>query len=126
VLRGGQRLRANDGRVVMVCSATESLLEARCDNLLDLTRAAYHLGNRHVAVQVGHDSRGGWLRIAADHVLREMLLGLGCTVLAVGAPFEPEAGAYSGGHHHHHGEAAEDKRGPRIHEYRQMAPADAP
>ncbi|QID17418.1 urease accessory protein UreE [Nitrogeniibacter mangrovi] len=120
ILRGGQRLLADDGGVVEVCSAIESLLEARCDNLLDLTRAAYHLGNRHVAVQVGSDTRGGWLRIAADHVLQEMLEGLGCAVEAIDAPFEPEAGAYAGGHHHHHADSPE-RRGPRIHEYRHNA-----
>ncbi len=121
ILRGGQRLLADDGGVVEVFSAIEALVEARCENLLDLTRAAYHLGNRHVAVQVGSDTRGGWLRIAADHVLEEMLEGLGCRVEAIDAPFEPEAGAYSGGHnHHHHGEPSE-RRGPRIHEYRQSA-----
>lgn len=121
VLRGGQRLLASDGGVVEVISAREALIEARCDTLLDLTRAAYHLGNRHVAVEVGEDAQGSWLRIAADHVLEEMLVGLGCEVLAIEAPFEPESGAYSGGHsHHHHGEASE-RRGPKIHEYRQSA-----
>ncbi|WP_227815023.1 urease accessory protein UreE [Nitrogeniibacter aestuarii] len=119
VLRGGQRLLASDGGVVEVVSASEALVEARCATLLDLTRAAYHLGNRHVAVEVGQDTQGNWLRIAADHVLEEMLLGLGCEVLAIEAPFEPESGAYSGGHHHH-GEPSE-RRGPKIHEYRHNA-----
>lgn len=117
ILRGGQRLLANDGGVVEVCAAIESLIEVRCDNILDLTRAAYHLGNRHVAVQVGSDTRGGWLRLAADHVLREMLDGLGCAVTALDAPFEPEAGAYGGGHKHHHDDEPSQRRGPKIHEY---------
>jgi len=120
VLRGGQRLLASDGGVVEVISASEALVEVRCKTHLDLTRAAYHLGNRHVAVEVGEDAQGSWLRIAADHVLEEMLVGLGCEVLAIEAPFEPEAGAYSGGHHHHHGDASE-RRGPKIHEYRHSA-----
>ena len=117
ILRGGQRLLASDGGVVEVCAAIESLIEVRCDSLLDLTRAAYHLGNRHVAVQVGSDTRGGWLRLAADHVLREMLDGLGCAVTALDAPFEPEAGAYGGGHKHHHDDEPSQRRGPKIHEY---------
>lgn len=120
VLRGGQRLQANDGRIVEVRSAPEALAEARCNSLLDLTRAAYHLGNRHVAVQVGSDADGHWLRLAADHVLEDMLAGLGCQVRALEAPFEPESGAYAGGHHHH-GEAEAGGSGPRIHEYRQSA-----
>jgi urease accessory protein len=63
-----------------------------------LTRAAYHLGNRHVPLQVGD----GWLRLEQDHVLKDMLLGLNVTVQELQAPFEPEAGAYGGGHRHHH------------------------
>ena len=53
ILRGGDCLRANDGRVVLVVAADEDLMEARCASALDLVRAAYHLGNRHVPVQVG-------------------------------------------------------------------------
>ena len=116
ILRGGHRLLASDGSVVEVFAADEKLLEARCENLLDLTCAAYHLGNRHVAVEVGGDMRGAWLRLAADHVLEMMLTKIGCDVRALVAPFEPESGAYAPGHSHHHGESAE-RRGPRIHEY---------
>ncbi len=65
ILRGGDRLQAADGRIVEVVSAPEDLIEARCADAFALARAAYHLGNRHVAVQVG----AGWLRIQADHVL---------------------------------------------------------
>lgn len=96
ILRGGDRLASRDGRVVEVVSAPEALLEARCESPEALTRAAYHLGNRHVAVEVGT----GWLRIQADHVLEAMLLGLGAQVSPLSAPFEPEAGAYAHGHHH--------------------------
>lgn len=110
VLRGGQKLRANDGRIIAVASAAEDLLEARCASAVDLARAAFHLGNRHVAVEVGHDAEGDWLRLQADHVLEGMLVGLGARVRALRAPFEPEAGAYAPGHQH-----PGDGSGARIH-----------
>ena len=121
LLRGGQRLLAEDGGVVEVFAAIESLIEARCDNLLDLTRAAHHLGTCHVTVQVGGDTRGGWLRIAADPALQDMLEGLGCRTKAIDAPFEPEAGASPGGHTPRRQGESVERRGPRIHEYRQGA-----
>ena len=96
ILRGGDKLQAADGRIVAIVSAPESLSEARCLDAFALSRAAYHLGNRHVAVQIGD----GWLRIQADHVLDAMLLGLGAQVSQLSAPFEPEAGAYAHAHHH--------------------------
>ncbi len=110
ILRGGDRLQAQDGRVVEVVSAPEDLLEARCADAFALARVAYHLGNRHVAVQVGE----GWLRIQTDHVLKTMLTGLGAEVHALSAPFEPEAGAYAHGHHHAERGATEAK----IHQYK--------
>ena len=109
ILRGGDRLQAADGRVVEVVAAPEDLIEARCADAFALARAAYHLGNRHVAVQVG----AGWLRIQADHVLETMLTGLGAEVASLTAPFEPEAGAYAHGHHHAERGATE----ARIHQY---------
>jgi urease accessory protein len=96
VLRGGDRLRAGDGRVVRVIAADEALMEARCTDAATLARCAFHLGNRHTPVEV----RDGALRFAADDVLAGMLRGLGATVVALTAPFEPEAGAYAAGHHH--------------------------
>ncbi len=101
VLRGGDRLRAEDGRVVRVVAADEALMEAMCHDAATLARCAFHLGNRHTPVEV----RSGALRFAADEVLATMLRGLGATVTAVTAPFEPEAGAYAAGHHHHSGDA---------------------
>lgn len=106
ILRGGQKLLARDGRVVEVVAAPEDLLEVRCADAFELARAAYHLGNRHVAVELGE----GWLRIQADHVLEGMLVGLGAEVLPLRAPFEPEAGAYAHGHQH-----PGDGSGARIH-----------
>ena len=97
VLRGGDRLRADDGRIVMVEAAGEEVLRVSAADPRDLTRAAYRLSNRHVPLQIGP----GWLRLASDHVLEDMLLGLGVVVSPEIAPFDPEAGAYGGGHHHH-------------------------
>ena len=101
LLRGGDWLLADDGRVVRVVAADEDLQEARCADVDSLARAAWHLGNRHAAVEVGP----GWLRFAADEVLATMLRGLGATVTRVRAPFEPEGGAYSGAPHAHTGES---------------------
>ena len=101
MLRGGDRLRTDDGRVVRVVAADESLMEARCDDPDQLARCAFHLGNRHTPVEV----RDGALRFAADEVLAGMLRGLGARVVPITAPFEPEAGAYAAGHHDHSGEA---------------------
>jgi urease accessory protein len=102
VLRDGDFLRADDGRVVRVVAAAEDLLEARCDDAAALARVAYHLGNRHAAVEIG----AGRIRFAVDEVLAAMLRGLGADVRAVRAPFEPERGAYGSGHHTHAPEAA--------------------
>jgi urease accessory protein len=110
ILRGGQKLAGRDGRIVEVVAAPEDLLEARCTSPSALARAAYHLGNRHVAVEVGADAAGDWLRIQADHVLEGMLVGLGATVTPLRAAFEPEAGAYAHGHQH-----PGDGSGARIH-----------
>lgn len=120
VLRGGDRLLSNDGVVVQVVAAPEPLMEARSSDPLLLARAAYHLGNRHLAV----DIRTGVLRFAEDHVIGEMVQGLGLLVQTVTAPFEPESGAYGahGGHTHAHeaspiGHSADGEgRGPRIHD----------
>ena len=114
ILRGGDLLASADGRIVKVVASRERLLHIECDTPHALARAAYHLGNRHVAVQIGE----GYLRIAADHVLEHMLIGLGARVSTVDAAFEPEAGAYAGhshgGAHQHHGESGSFAR---IHEY---------
>jgi urease accessory protein len=100
LLRGGDHLLASDGRVVEIVAATEQVSVVTAPDAWQLARAAYHLGNRHVAVQVG----SGWLAYLSDHVLDDMVRGLGFDVAADDRPFEPEGGAYShAGHSHAHG-----------------------
>ena len=106
ILRGGDLVTASDGRVIEVIAEPEKLLHVEADSL---AKAAYHLGNRHVPVQVGE----GFLRIAEDHVLEEMLKKMGAKVSHVVAPFEPEAGAYAGGQHQHD----EMGHGGKIHDH---------
>jgi urease accessory protein len=98
VLRGGQRLLAHDGRVVEVVAAPERVLLVRAATPQGLARAAYHLGNRHVPVEVAADH----LKLEYDHVLEDMLRGLGVEVSEERAAFEPEAGAYGHGAIHGH------------------------
>jgi urease accessory protein len=99
VLRDGDRLASDDGFVVVVRAAPEVVSTVRSGDPLALARAAYHLGNRHVPLQIA----AGLLRYQHDHVLDEMVEGLGLQVVAEEAPFEPEAGAYhaAAGHRHH-------------------------
>jgi urease accessory protein len=111
LLRDGDRVRLEDGRDAQIVAADESLLEAQAADPLLLAKAAYHLGNRHVAVQV----MPGRLRFLNDHVLAEMVEGLGLAVAPVVAPFEPEGGAY--GHHHAHGSEVPLAK-PKIHEFK--------
>ena len=111
VLRGGDLLKGDDGRVVRIEAAPEATYKVTCADPLALLRCAFHLGNRHTQAQVGD----GFLRIRADAVLRDMLAGLGATVVEQLAPFEPEAGAYGGGHHHEHGPLAPVPLRQRIH-----------
>lgn len=96
ILRGGERLRMHH-EIVLVIAADEPVLHVTAGDARQLARAAYHLGNRHVPLQIGDQ----WLRLEQDHVLKEMLLGLGVEAHEMQAPFEPEAGAYGGGHRHH-------------------------
>ncbi len=97
VLRGGDRLQADDGRVIEVVAAPEAVTTVSAQDPWQLARAAYHLGNRHVSLQLGT----GWLRYPHDHVLDEMVRGLGLSTLLETAPFEPEAGAYGQGAFHY-------------------------
>jgi urease accessory protein len=110
VLRGGDLVTASDGRVIEVRSRPESLLHIEAKSPVELAKVAYHLGNRHVPVEVGD----GYLRIAADHVLEDMVKKLGAGARAIEEAFEPEAGAYAGGHRHD-----EMGHGGKIHDHHQ-------
>jgi urease accessory protein len=116
VLRDGDLLTGEDGRVVRVVAAPEPTYLVRCADATLLARCAFHLGNRHTQTQVG----AGWLRIRVDPVLKDMVAGLGAQVEEQMAKFEPEAGAYAGGHHHGHGLLAPVPLRQKIHR-----PADA-
>jgi urease accessory protein len=98
-LRDGDGLTV-DGGIVRVRAKPEPLLEIHAHDDADLLRIAWHLGNRHLPVQL----LGDRIRIRADHVIRDMVEGLGGHVEAIAAPFDPEGGAYAAGagHHHHH------------------------
>ncbi|QGZ54041.1 urease accessory protein UreE [Paraburkholderia acidiphila] len=98
VLRDGDMLVADDGGLVRVIAAAERVLRVRAPDRLTLTRAAYHLGNRHTPVEVGAEE----LKLEADPVLEDMLKRLGAQVERVELPFQPESGAYGGGHRHGH------------------------
>ena len=93
VLRDGSLLADARGQVLAVCAAREGVSIARAADACVLLRGAYHLGNRHIAVQLGP----GWVRYLHDHVLDDMLRGLGLEVNFAQLPFEPEAGAYGAG-----------------------------
>lgn len=121
-LRGGDALVLEDGRLVEVVAAPEPLLEIRGADPHHLIRVAWHLGNRHLPTQIMKKG----LRIRRDHVIEDMVKGLGARVIEIEAPFDPEGGAYAGqepgqetghesdhdhahdhsshdhGHHHHH------------------------
>ena len=121
VLAAGDGLKLEDGRIVAVEAAPERLLEIACRDERALARIAWHLGNRHLATEIG--ARVVYIR--DDHVIADMARGLGAEVRSVERPFNPEGGAYGqgavhghshghhhhGGHHHHdHGIAADAVR----------------
>jgi len=116
VLHHGDVLASADGQLVRVIAAPEPVLVIRCSHPRELARVAYHLGNRHVAVEVGD----GILKIVPDHVLRAMVEGLGAEVDESRLPFEPEAGAY-GGHGHGPGPSPATPLTTRIRRSRQVS-----
>jgi urease accessory protein len=95
-LRDGDGLLTQNG-IVRVCARDEELMEIHAHEDGELIRIAWHLGNRHLPVQLLDDR----IRIRADHVIGEMVEGLGGHVDLIQAPFDPEAGAYAGGGHSH-------------------------
>jgi urease accessory protein len=94
-LRDGDGLLLEDGSLVRVTGKPEPLVEIAAASAHELARIAWHLGNRHTEMQVV----GSRLRIRRDHVLEDMLCGLGASLAYLDAPFDPETGAY--GHHGH-------------------------
>lgn len=120
VMRDGTLLRAESGAVYRVKSADEEVTTASTEDSHLFARACYHLGNRHVPLQVGE----GWLRYQNDYVLDDMLRQLGLIVIQEQAPFEPENGAYGehgghshGGHSHHHDELDDLSHGHAHHHH---------
>jgi urease accessory protein len=109
VLRDGDLLQARTGEIVRIRAAAEQVVTARIESGQPLARLCYHLGNRHVSLQIGsggaigEDELGSWVRFPPDHVLEELAERLGATVVHHSAPFDPEPGAYSqAGHSHGH------------------------
>ena len=98
----GDGLRLEDGRIVAVEAAPERLLEITCADERALARIAWHLGNRHLATEIGERT----IHIRDDHVIADMVRGLGAEVRSVERPFNPEGGAYGHGavHGHSHGD----------------------
>lgn len=95
VLRHGDLLRADVGKVVVIQAASEEVSTASTASSLLLAKACYHLGNRHVALYIGT----ACVRYLRDHVLDDLVYQLGLTVTHETLPFEPEAGAYAHGAH---------------------------
>jgi urease accessory protein len=114
-LRGGDALVLDTGGLIEIVASPEPLAEITAPDPASLVRIAWHLGNRHLPVQL----MGKRLRIRRDHVIEEMVHGLGGQVRAIEAPFDPEGGAYAGagdvhhdhGHGHGHGSGAHDHHG---------------
>lgn len=96
-LAEGDGLELDGGGFLRVRAAPEAVFEIEAANRVDLLRIAWHLGNRHLPLQVA----GERLRIRADHVVAEMVTGLGGRITRLKAPFDPEIGAYAGTGHHH-------------------------
>lgn len=106
-LRDGDGLVLDDGTIVAVAGAPERLLEVAGPNAFETVRLAWHLGNRHTDVQIV----GGKIRIRYDHVLEDMLRGLGAKVAALDAAFDPEPASPHGHHGHEQGHRGHDHGG---------------
>ena len=115
VVRGGDVLVAEDGSLIRVVAAPQPVLRitacAEHGSPFDLTRAAYHLGNRHVPIELAPDH----LKIEPDHVLADLLRAMHLTVVETQEAFEPEGGAYAAGGHGHHGHAHHPGHGDHDH-----------
>jgi len=100
VLSTNDILIGNDGSMIRIAAADQEIVTIASSDAHQLMRAAYHLGNRHIPVQIGQ----GFLRIEPDSVLEGMIQQLGLQAKHGLSPFEPETGAYGGGHRHSHAE----------------------
>ncbi len=103
LLRHGDGLVLDDGRIIEVRAKPEALMEVRARDPRHLLTLAWQIGNRHLAAEITEES----IRLRRDHVIRDMLIGLGASVVDIDAPFDPEGGAYGGAHagHHHNDES---------------------
>lgn len=102
LLRQGDGLVLEDGRIVAVEAEPEELYAVYATDKTHLLRLAWHIGNRHLAAHISAER----ILIRRDHVIRDMLIGLGARVQEIRAPFDPEGGAYDGHQHepdHRHG-----------------------
>lgn len=98
LLRHGEGLVLEDGRVIEVRAEPEALMDVRGRDDRHLLALTWQIGNRHLAAQIEPER----IVIRHDHVIKEMLIGLGATVTDIKAPFDPEGGAYGDAHHSHH------------------------
>lgn len=99
ILRDGDRLMAENSSIIQIRAAAETVSTVCCPTSLQLARVCYHLGNRHVDLEISEQQ----VRYPHDHVIDDMIQALGFTVVIEQVPFEPEAGAYGTAHGHHHG-----------------------
>lgn len=97
ILRNGDVVSSDDGFHVKIIAAHEQVSTARAQTFRQFNLACYHLGNRHVDLEIQNE----FIRYPHDHILDDMVRGLGLTITVEQAPFEPETGAYGNGHHHH-------------------------
>lgn len=100
-LNDGDAVKLEDGSLILVKAAPQTLIEIKADNPMRLLKTAWHIGNRHTPAEISADA----IYIEEDHVLAEMIRGLGCAMATVSRPFQPERGAY---HDHAHGDHGHD------------------
>ena len=100
-LNDGDAVKLEDGSLILVKAAPQTLIEIKAENPMRLLKTAWHIGNRHTPAEITADA----IYIEEDHVLAEMIRGLGCAMATVSRPFQPERGAY---HDHAHGDHSHD------------------
>lgn len=107
-LNDGDAVKLEDGALILVKAAPQTLIEIKTENPMRLLKTAWHIGNRHTPAEITADA----IYIEEDHVLAEMIRGLGCAMATVSRPFQPERGAY---HDHAHGDHGDDHNGHDHH-----------